>query len=369
MTEMETAFTDTKSITIPLAKLTDGEHLITMTGEAADGDSFRVTHAFTVDTMPPQLLLSSPVNGSFFNKDGTITFTGIADADARFTVSSDDKVICDGMITEELSSLKGGSFTKSTGEFSFTLEIPDPDSMSQRTLSISVSNDVGNATEPQTVTVSHGGLADLCNLKVMVNNQIFENGNIPVPASGLQNAELTLLGTMQDGSDFKLTGYNIFWDVLTVDGAASVEDGKLSAQASSQGMVSGKLAVADNAYRSASICFGTPLGHAVAVASSIGGTVSGGGYYNPGDTVTLVATPDSGYEFGGWTITGISGVDTSSTTISFTMPQDGNVNIEAKFTATVPSTSSENPNNSSGGSSGKHNSKNISGYYDRRDRR
>lgn len=336
----ETSFENTSTIQIPIDAIADGEHTITVTGNAADGDGFAVTYAFTVDTMPPQLLLAAPVNGSFFGKDGKVKVSGVTDADARFKVLSDGAIICDGKTAAELATISGGSFNSTSGEFDLTLEIPDPDSMSARTLSISVSDDVGNATSPANVTVSHGGLADLKSLEVMVNGQTFSNGNVPIPTTGINSAPLTLVGSMSDGTKFNLTGYNVGWDILTVDGTANIDNGSFTAAAMSQGMITGRLAVATNAFRTASLSFGALSGHTVAIASTIGGTVSGGGDYEPGATVTLTAVPDSGYRFDGWMIAGadVSGIDMTATSISFTMPQNGNVSVDAKFAAVAPST-------------------------------
>lgn len=328
-----TPFTNTASISIPLTSLTEGEHTITMQGAAADGDSFAATYTFTVDTLPPQLLLSSPVNGSFFGKDGTLTVTGVTDADARFTITAGGGKAC------ENRKLADGEFDPATGVFSFTVSIPDPHSASQHTLTITTADDVGNTTAPQTVTVSHGGLADLASLEVMVNGQTYSSGNLPVPAAGLSNAALALIGVTSDNIRFNLTGYNVNWELTTVEGTASLSDGTLTAAVGSQGILTGKLAVANGAYRTASLCFGALANHIVAVSATIGGSVTGGGEYNGGETVTLTAVPDSGYRFAGWTVTGASVADLTAATITFTMPRVGNVTALASFV----------PVNSSGG--------------------
>ena len=325
--ENSQSFTNTASVSIPLTGLAEGEHTVTLQGAAADGDSFAATYAFTMDTLPPQLLLAAPVNGSFFGKDGKLTVTGVTDADARFTISG----ICSGKTVAEL----GGTFDAATGEFSFEVNIPDSNSASQHALSISVSDDVGNATAAKTVEVSHGGLADLAALEVMVDGLTYGTGNIPVPAAGLNGASLTLVGVTSDGTRFNLTGYNVIWNITTVEGTASLNDGKLTAAAGSHGMVTGKLAVADGAYRTATLTFGAITKHTVAVSATIGGTVSGGGEYVPGATVTLTATPDSGYRFAGWTITGAQVSDLTAATVSFTMPDSGNVTALATFVPAV----------------------------------
>ena len=334
--ESSTPFSSTASISIPLTSLTEGEHTLTLEGAAADGDSFAATYTFTVDTLPPQLLLSSPVNGSFFGKDGTLTVTGVTDADARFTLISNGTPICEG------KTLTSSEFNPVDGTFSFSVTLPDPNSASQHDLTITVADDVGNATAPQSVTVSHGGLADLVSLEVMVNGQAYSSGNLPVPAAGLQNVPLTLVGITSNSTKFNLTGYNVSWDLTTVEGTASLSDRTLTAALGSQGIITGKLAVANGAYRTASLCFGALANHIVAVSATIGGSVTGGGEYNGGETVTLTAVPDSGYRFTGWTVTGASVADLMSATITFTMPQAGNVTALASFA----------PVSGSGGSSG-----------------
>ena len=334
--ESSTQFSSTASISIPLTSLTEGEHTLTLEGAAADGDSFAATYTFTVDTLPPQLLLSSPVNGSFFGKNGTLTVTGVTDADARFTLIRNGTPICEG------KTLTSSEFNPVDGTFSFSVTLPDPNSASQHDLTITVADDVGNATAPQSVTVSHGGLADLVSLEVMVNGQAYSSGNLPVPAAGLQNVPLTLVGVTSNSTKFNLTGYNVSWDLTTVEGTASLSDRTLTAALGSQGIITGKLAVANGAYRTASLCFGALANHIVAVSSTIGGSVTGGGEYNGGETVTLTAVPDNGYRFTGWTVTGASVADLTAATITFTMPQAGNVTALASFA----------PVSSSGGSSG-----------------
>lgn len=342
--ESSTPFSSTASISIPLTSLTEGEHTLTLEGAAADGDSFAATYTFTVDTLPPQLLLSSPVNGSFFGKDGTLTVTGVTDADARFTLIRNGTPICKG------KTLTSREFNPVDGTFSFSVALPDPNSASQHDLTITVADDVGNATAPQSVTVSHGGLADLVSLEVMVNGQAYSSGNLPIPAAGLQNVPLTLVGVTSNGTKFNLTGYNVSWDLTTVEGTASLSDRTLTAALGSQGIITGKLAVANGAYRTASLCFGALANHIVAVSATIGGSVTGGGEYNGGETVTLTAVPDSGYRFTGWTVTGASVADLTAATITFTMPQAGNVTALASFA----------PVSSSGGSGGSSGS-DISG--------
>ena len=74
---------------------------------------------------------------------------------------------------------------------------------------------------------------------------------------------------------------------------------------------------------------GTPVTYKItATANPIeGGTVTGGGTYNEGATVTLTATPNSGYEFVNWT----SGTTTVSTSATYSFTANANADFVANF--------------------------------------
>ena len=74
--------------------------------------------------------------------------------------------------------------------------------------------------------------------------------------------------------------------------------------------------------------------YTLTLTASTGGSAKTSGSYKYGQTVTITATPSSGYSFNGWTTTtsGITIKDTSSTTTTFVMPAS-NVNITANFKA------------------------------------
>ena len=317
----EVAFADAKDIEIPLSGLTEGDHTVTLRGKAADGDGFTASYTFTVDTLPPRLLLSAPVNGSLFGKDGGLTITGVTDAGARLTVED------------------AGSFDPATGVFAVTADLPDPNGAAQRKITITLTDDVGNA-ETKTVTVTHGALADLADVAILVGDATPADGNIPVTVAGAKQA-LSLLGITSDGMRFVLPADLVTFDLHTVAGDASVTDGgAFEASLGARGIVTGKYAVADGAYRTATLTFGANAEHLVSVSATLGGSVTGGGAYTPGTEVVLTATPDAGYRFAGWTLVGATVADKTQTTIRFTMPEEGNVTAKAAFTASGGSGSS-----------------------------
>lgn len=70
-------------------------------------------------------------------------------------------------------------------------------------------------------------------------------------------------------------------------------------------------------------------------ATVTGGTVSADPVKaEAGTIITLTATPDSGYEFDSWNVTGATVADATSATTTFTMPA-ANVNVSATFKAAV----------------------------------
>ena len=321
------AFADAKDIEIPLSDLTEGDHTVTLRGKAADGDGFTASYTFTVDTLPPRLLLSAPVNGSLFGKDGGLTITGVTDAGARLTVTSDGAAVLTDVAIED-----AGSFDPATGVFAVTADLPDPNGAAQRKITITLTDDVGNA-ETKTVTVTHGALADLADVAILVGDATPADGNIPVTVAGAKQA-LSLLGITSDGMRFVLPADLVTFDLHTVAGDASVTDGgAFEASLGARGIVTGKYAVADGAYRTATLTFGANAEHLVSVSATLGGSVTGGGTYAPGAEVTLTATPDAGYRFAGWTLVGATVADKSQSTIRFTMPDTGNVTVKATFTA------------------------------------
>ncbi len=71
---------------------------------------------------------------------------------------------------------------------------------------------------------------------------------------------------------------------------------------------------------------------ALSAAPVAGGTVSGGGTFTQGSSVTVTATPVSGYEFVNWT-EGTSGVSNSA---SYTFTLSANRSLTANFTLNTP---------------------------------
>ena len=101
--------------------------------------------------------------------------------------------------------------------------------------------------------------------------------------------------------------------------------------------------------------------HTLTVNQAVGGTVSvspdgSNNCYPAGATITLTATPNSGYQFSGWKVEGVSVSDTTANPLTFTMPTKG-VTVTAGWSPIssggVPSRPDPKPEGpSTGGSKG-----------------
>lgn len=321
-------FTDTKEFQVSLENLTEGGHTLTIMGSDNEGDCFREAYVFDIDTAPPRLMLTTPVNGSMFGKDGKVLISGVTDADAHFTVMADGDTLCENKKLAEL-----GGTMNSEGVFKFTIGIPDPDRSSKRELTICASDAAGN-TVVKNVLLTHEGLADLQSLEMLVDGSTLASGNIPGSALAQQRKQLALAGVTKEGTRFRLTDLdNVSWQCHAVEGQAQVdENGVLTIGAGAQGIIVGRLEVARGAYRTAALSFGgEKKSGMVAVTYTLGGKAIGGGDYPVGVTVTLTALPDNGYVFSGWAVAGVAVENPNSAVISFVMPDMGNVTAHAIF--------------------------------------
>ena len=119
-----------------------------------------------------------------------------------------------------MSPRRRRAFDPATGVFAVTVQIPNPNGAAQRKIAITVTDDVGNAAT-RTVTVTHGALADLADVALLVGDASPVDGNIPIPAAGAKQP-LSLLGVTSDGMRFVLPDDLVTFDLYTVEGEAAV---------------------------------------------------------------------------------------------------------------------------------------------------
>lgn len=324
-------FTDTNSFAITLLDLSEGAHTLNINGKDDDGDGFRVPKVFVVDTLSPKLLLTSPINGSFFREDGTLDISGITDKDAVFTVAVDGEVKVDGRTLKDLSGK-----IDSDGVFNFQINVDK--SVSTHLVTITVSDEGGNKYTEE-VRVQNIGLSNIDRISIYSNGIQYTNGNLILNSSGSTIAGLSLVAETKNSSFAINDNDLVVWDAKAVSGSAEIDDiGVLTAAANSIGYVTGELRVAENASMTAAATFGAdvfnkPISeyYTLTLGAEVGGSVSGSGRYVAGTKVNITAIPSSGYKFKGWSVVGKAAVaDASSAQTTIIMPKS-DVTVVAEF--------------------------------------
>ena len=297
-------FTNTDSFQIALAGLVEGAHTLNVSGKDTHGDGFRVTKVFKTDTLPPRLLLSSPISGSLFGEDGSVKINGITDADAVFSIDVDGVNKVNKRTIEEL----GGSID-AEGVFSFNIII-NP-GVSSHKLKITVSDKAGNQYT-QEAAVMNAGLSEIESVSIYADNIQYTNQNLTLNSYDTETVKLSLAAKTQSSSFF-INDYELLsWEAHAVEGSAAVcDDGMLTIAPNSIGFVTGGFKVAENAALTASATFGADVYgepienyYTLTLGARLGGTVLGSGSYAEGTQTMIYANPSEGYKFVCWRVMG-----------------------------------------------------------------
>ncbi len=252
--------TQSSSVPVQLTALAEGDHTLTFSGTDGDGDSFLFTKIFSVDTIPPNLLLSSPVNGSFFAENGDLTITGVGDPDALYTILSDGTAIAERKTLAEL----GGAQTPD-GVFSMTVNLGTDKAYHKVT--ITAADPMGNAVQAE-ATVKNMGLSAIAGIGIYKSANLsgsgdmgwtrYSNQNIKLEKNQDTRLVLALMATTQSGHTFILNGTDaVDWTVFAASGSAGRDmDGLLTVSAGSYGYVAARYLVAVDASLSDAVTFG-----------------------------------------------------------------------------------------------------------------
>lgn len=286
--------TASQNAAISLTDLIEGHHTLTFLGVNGQGDGVIVQKRFAVDTQAPRLLLETPVNGGFFEADGTLEVKGITDIGATLTINGTD---CSAAVDDE-----SGAFSRRV--------ILDAAKASQQ-VTVAVQDAAGNAFA-QTVTVRNKALGLINGLKLYADGNDVTNrsmtGGQDLGAAASRNLILRAsVGTGNEELDLNDSSL-LSWNTTAVAGSASVsEDGVLTLSAGARGIVSGTLAVADAGGISAAAIYGaqdranSQQTYTVSFASMGGSDVASLTGVLQGAAITAPATPTrDGYTFGGW---------------------------------------------------------------------
>jgi len=253
------SFQTTDSLTIALSGLADGDHTLRLSGTDTDGDSFLLDQVFSVDTTPPVLLLSSPVNGSFFAPDGRLALTGVCDPDSRLTLMVDNEPV----IADKTIGAAGGTVS-ADGVFQLPVQLDA--GQASHDLELMFSDDAGNTSRAK-IRILHPGLADLASVRLVMSPattatrswQIADGCNLTVADDQKTQVVLGLQALTGGGQTFIFgSGGLVDWEVHTMQGeTALATDGLLTIDPDSFGYVVARLLVAANGSLSSALTFGS----------------------------------------------------------------------------------------------------------------
>lgn len=227
-----------------------------LAGTNGAGDSFRYTKAFSIDTVPPQLMLSSPVNGSFFNSDNTLSVTGLFEPDARLSVNMDGVDIVNGKTLQEL-----GAVMDQNGVWSFTLGLGE--GMARHSL-IFIAQDAAANLSTRQLKVQHGGLGRVTGYEIVYRPvsggayRALEGNNLSLNETGDTNVILAVRAKTSNGEAIILNDPAlVLWDVQSAQGSITLdEDGLLRAAKGSIGAVFARLPVTGSLMRTVAATIG-----------------------------------------------------------------------------------------------------------------
>lgn len=276
----------TTPFTIPFTDLPDGDYQIEIVGKNDNGDSFRYNKTFTVDTMPPVLLISQPVNGGIFGADNNVTLVGVFDPEALFTINLDGTDIATG---KTISQLGGTLQAGSDSVYELTLNLGA--GKAKHDLLILASDKAGNAAQSQ-LTLQNAGLGQIAKHEIVYStdggatwntleknniNTLTEKADVLLAVQATTKGERGYAMILNDPA-------LVSWDVQTAQGGniALDSDGYLRAPKGSTGAVFASLAVSAAASRVLACTVGAeayaePFPTEPASPSSGGTGVSGGG--------------------------------------------------------------------------------------------
>ena len=260
--ELTGTFTDATRIPIAFSNLPDGDHTLTIEGKNEKGDGFMESFVFNIDTAAPTLLLTSPVNGSGFEEDGTLKISGITENEAYISVNVDGNPVIRGKTLKELNAVMGEE-----GDFTFDVNIGK--GYYKKNVEVIVSDEIGN-TEKIQCDVYNNGLGNVKELDVALSADTtgntekewvsYSGKNLFLNKHADTSVALQLSAITNDNNVIVLNDMeNVSWNVDSVAGSAEVNNNKLTIEKDSHGFVEGKLMLVDGAAMSESFTFGAEV--------------------------------------------------------------------------------------------------------------
>lgn len=230
----ENTVPNTNTVSVPLKDLSEGSHTLRFWGTNAAGDAFRFTKTFQVDTVPPLLQLSGPVDGGFFDEKG-VTLSGMA---------------------------QGTVLTLAVDGVELDHDIPVTNSTFSKTISL----DTGSARHVLTLTATDASGNETVRTRTVVNAALGRMAGLALYQDGeditgqtvtkAKTEGLELRAVLEDGRTLLLNDPALVeWSLQAAAGTPGLEDGTLTLARGDVALVQASFLVSDTGARTAYAVF------------------------------------------------------------------------------------------------------------------
>ncbi len=201
--------------------LSEGQHILTLTGTNANGDAFAVDYLFCVKATAPRLQIATPDAGSFFGE--AVSVTGLSEPGAKL------HVLLDG---EEVTSL----YVDETGEFS--VSVPMDTNVFEQTVSVYAEDAIGNVSRQYDFPLTNAIVAASDHeLAIFLDGINYTNSAIPAGASGTLELKLVSGEKSITVPASSILGSQAEWTVEVVDGSAELSGMQLTTDSAVNGLL------------------------------------------------------------------------------------------------------------------------------------
>jgi hypothetical protein len=243
--------TEQSSFNIDLKDLSEGNHSLAFIGTNEYGDGVIFQKRFSVDTLAPKLLLTTPVNGGLFEKNGDLKISGVTDKKATIKVTSNTKVLYNEKPTVDDS-----------GFFSITIKLDN--TKASHNIEIYAIDEVGNSINDN-LSVVNKSLGDIVKLEIYDYNQNVTNKSLQLNQTGDTVKQLSLKALTSTGQIILIDDSTLVeWHANSFNGKAAItQDGSITLSNDAQGFVMARLIVSSNEALTAATTFGPQNDNAV----------------------------------------------------------------------------------------------------------
>lgn len=212
----------TANTQITFLDLSEGSHKLVFKGENQTRDGVQSMYQFTVDTLPPRLMISSPAGGGFYEE--TLKITGISDNGAKVYVE------LEGVLSKEV---------KVETEGVFELDIPMNTEVAYQNIVIYAQDPVGNRSKEVKLQMTNKLIGNpKAVARLYLNDKDVTNQPLNEGASGQLSLKINVNNKTIDINPNSVVGSRINWQLQSVEGFAKLsEEGYLTSSKGDNGMV------------------------------------------------------------------------------------------------------------------------------------